>query len=51
MTGLGTGADGMSYQMDESAMEFVGLQGEDLGDIMDEVVESVEKMTEEMPKA
>jgi HD-like signal output (HDOD) protein len=30
MTGLGTGADGMSYQMDEKALAFLGLQGEDL---------------------
>jgi len=50
MTGLGTGADGMSYKMDEKALEFLGLQGEDLGDIMGEVVESVEQMTEKMPK-
>jgi len=46
MTGLGTGADGMSYQMDEKALEFLGLKGEDLGDIMGQVVESVEQMSE-----
>lgn len=49
MTGLGTGADGMSYQMDEKALAFLGLQGDDLGDIMGEVVESVESMIERTP--
>ncbi|MBW1741382.1 MAG: zinc-ribbon domain-containing protein [Deltaproteobacteria bacterium] len=44
MTGMGTGIDGMLYQMDNKAMEFLGLQEEDLSSIMVEVVESVEKI-------
>ncbi len=48
MTGMGAGIDGMLYQMDDKAMEFLGLQEEDLNDIMGEVVESVEKITEQM---
>jgi hypothetical protein len=50
MTGMGTGTDGMSYQTDDKAMEFLGLQ-EGVSDIMGEVVESVEKIAEQMPKA
>ncbi len=50
MTRMGTGTDGMSYQTDDKAMEFLGLQ-EGVSDIMGEVVESVEKIAEQMPKA
>ena len=49
MTGMGTGTAGMSYQMDDKAMEFLSLQ-ENVSDIMGEVVESVEKIAEQMPK-
>lgn len=50
MTGMGTGIDGMLYQMDDKAMEFLGLQEEELSDIMGEVVESVEKIAEQVHK-
>ena len=50
MTGMGTGTVGMSYQVDDKALEFLDLQ-EDVSDIMGEVVESVEKIAEPMPKA
>jgi len=47
MTGMGTGIDGMSYQMDDNAMEFMNLQEAELTDIMTELVESVEKIAAE----
>ena len=47
MTGMGTGVDGMLYQMDGNALEFLGLQEEEMTDIMTELVESVEKISEE----
>jgi len=50
MTGLGLGIDGLLYQMDHKAMEFVGLQEEDISNIMDEVADSVEKIAEQMHK-
>ncbi len=51
MTGMGAGIDGMSYQMDDKAMGLLGLKDEDLSEIMIEVVESVEKMTDEATAA
>ncbi len=51
MTGLGLGMDGLSYKMDDKAMEFVGLHEKDVTDIMGEVVESVEKIAGQMNKA
>ena len=48
MTGLGLGIDGLLYRMDDKAMEFVGLQEEDVSNIMDEVADSVEKIAEQM---
>ncbi len=48
MTGLGIGVDGMQYQLDEKAMEFLGLQEEDVGNIMTEVAVSVEDTAEQM---
>lgn len=50
MSGIGSGIDGMLYKMDEKAMEFIGLQEEDLSGIMEETVESVQKIVESMPK-
>lgn len=47
MTGMGAGIDGMSYQMDDKAIELLGLKEEDLSEIMVEVVESVEKIAEQ----
>ena len=48
MSGIGTGVDGMLYRMDEKAMEFLGLREEDLSTIIDQTVESVEKIAEQM---
>ncbi|HUU41753.1 MAG TPA: HDOD domain-containing protein [Desulfatiglandales bacterium] len=45
MSGLGTGIDGMLYEMEEGAMNFLGLQEEDLNTIMAEVAEFVMKVT------
>ena len=47
MSGIGTGIDGMLYKMDENAMAVIGLQAEDFGLIMEEVVEYLSKMVEE----
>jgi len=47
MSGMGTGIDGMLYQMDDNAMELLGLQEEEMTDIMAELVESVEKIAEQ----
>jgi len=40
----------MFYQIDEKAMEFLGLQEEDIHDIMGEVLESVQKISEQTPE-
>jgi HD-like signal output (HDOD) protein len=48
MSGIGTGIDGMLYRMDSKALEFVGLEEEKLGDIIEETVESVDKITSEL---
>ncbi len=46
MTGLGTGIDGTFYQMEEKAMEYLGLKEEDLAEIMGSVVVTTKKITE-----
>jgi HD-like signal output (HDOD) protein len=48
MTGLGLGIDGMLYQMDDKAMEFLGFQQEDLDIIIEEVLDSVQRISEQM---
>jgi HD-like signal output (HDOD) protein len=48
MTGLGIGMDGMQYKLDDKAMEILGLQEEDVGNIMTEVAVSVENTAEQM---
>lgn len=45
MTGLGLGIDGTFYQMEEGAMDFLGLKEEDLGDIMGNVLMAAKKIT------
>jgi HD-like signal output (HDOD) protein len=47
MSGIGAGVDGMLYRMDHRAQESLGLSEEDLHGILDETVESVEKITEQ----
>jgi|WetSurMetagenome_2_1015567.scaffolds.fasta_scaffold43086_2 HD-like signal output (HDOD) protein len=47
MSGIGAGVDGMLYKMDQRAQESLGLSEEVLSGILDETVESVEKITEQ----
>jgi HD-like signal output (HDOD) protein len=49
MAGLGLGIDGMMYQFEDNAMEFLDLQEEDLNEIMADVLTSVEKISDQMP--
>jgi len=49
MSGLGTGVDGMLYEMDEDAMNFLGLQEEDLITVMAEIAEFVMGITGKPP--
>lgn len=51
MNGYGTGNDSMMYEMEEGTLEFLYLQDKDVDDIGSQVLESVEKMLEEMPAA
>jgi HD-like signal output (HDOD) protein len=48
MSGIGAGVDGMLYKMDHRAQEFLGLNEESLREILDDTVESVEKITEQL---
>jgi len=48
MSGIGTGIDGMLYKMDSRALEYLGLPEENLASIIEETVESVEKITAQM---
>jgi HD-like signal output (HDOD) protein len=47
MTGLGMGIDGTLYQMDDAAMAFLNLQEKDINDIMGNVLEAVQKISEQ----
>ena len=51
MSGIGAGIDGMLYQMDDNAFDFLGLVEEDVSEIIVEVVESVQKISDEMQGA
>lgn len=46
MTGLGLGIDGTLYQLDDSAMDFLGLKEEEVNDIMSDVLEAAKKIAE-----
>ncbi len=48
MSGIGTGIDGMLYKMDSKALDFLGLPEENLASIIEETVESVEKIASQM---
>jgi len=48
MSGIGSGVDGMLYRMDHRAQETLGLSEDDLRGVLDETVESVDKITEQM---
>jgi HD-like signal output (HDOD) protein len=47
MTGLGMGIDGTLYQMDDTAMAFLNLQENEFNDIMGNVLEAVQKISEQ----
>ena len=46
MAGLGLGIDGTFYEIDEGAMEFLGLQEEDINDIMGATIDATQKILE-----
>ncbi|MGD9161083.1 MAG: hypothetical protein PVG39_21880, partial [Desulfobacteraceae bacterium] len=48
MSGIGTGIDGMLYKMDSKALDFLGLSEESMGPIIEETVDSVEKIASQM---
>jgi len=48
MTGLGLGIDGMMYQFEDNAMEFLELQEQDLNGIMGDVLTSVKKISDQV---
>ncbi|MBN2514507.1 MAG: zinc-ribbon domain-containing protein [Deltaproteobacteria bacterium] len=51
MSGIGAGIDGMLYQMDDNAFEFLDLVEEDVSEIIVEIVESVHKISDIMQGA
>ncbi len=48
MSGIGTGIDGMLYKMDSKALDFIGLPEESLASIIEETVDSVQKIANQM---
>ncbi|RPI78757.1 MAG: HDOD domain-containing protein [Desulfobacteraceae bacterium] len=50
MSGIGTGIDGMQYSVDPETMPFLQLGEEDIPSLIAEVVESVQKVSEEVQK-
>lgn len=46
MTGLGLGFDSTFYEMDDMALEFIGLDEGDINSVMKEIIESVKKISE-----
>ncbi len=48
MSGIGTGVDGMLYEMDEKALDFLNLEMSYTQEVMGEVIEYVEKTTSEV---
>jgi hypothetical protein len=48
MSGIGTGIDGMQYQVDPETMGFLRLGEEDIQSMIGEVVEAVQKVSEEL---
>jgi HD-like signal output (HDOD) protein len=47
MAGLGLGIDGKLYQMDDKAMEFLGIQEEDVNEIMGKILEAAQNISEQ----
>lgn len=50
MSGIGTGIDGMQYQVDPKTMGFLRLGEEDIQSMIGEVVEAVQKVSAELQK-
>lgn len=48
MSGLGTGAEGLVYPMESTALEHLGLCDEDIMTILGDMVESVQKVEEDI---
>jgi HD-like signal output (HDOD) protein len=48
MSGIGTGIDGMNYKMDNKALEYLGLPEDKISPIIEETVDSIEKITSQM---
>ena len=48
MSGIGTGIDGMLYKMDSKALDYLGLPEESLAPIIEETVDSVQKIASQM---
>jgi len=44
MSGIGTGIDGMLYRMDDKAMQVLSLSPDELGAVIEEMVEAVENI-------
>ena len=47
MSGMGTGLDDLRYQMEESAIENLGYQEEDLDSLLVDVMESVDRIAQD----
>lgn len=47
MAGLGLGIDGTLYQMDDTAMDFLGIEEEDMNEIMGSILEATQKISEQ----
>jgi HD-like signal output (HDOD) protein len=50
MSGIGTGIDGMHYQVDEKTMNLLGIGEDEINQMIGEVAESVWKVSEEIQK-
>lgn len=48
MSGIGAGLDGMQYQVDEEALEFLGFQEADISEVMTGLVEAVQNISMDM---
>jgi HD-like signal output (HDOD) protein len=48
MSGIGAGLDGLNYELDEDTMKTLGIEEEEMSEIMAEVVESVQRIATEM---
>jgi HD-like signal output (HDOD) protein len=44
MSGMGTGVDGLAYEIDNRAMALLGFQEEDIPEVMEQMVEAVTKV-------